>query len=119
MREQTKHKVSVQPSHQQQITDAIVPLLQSEYREPASDLYIEAALAKVGLLPVLESTGVVPIIHNPNPHDPVSDAVQHDQWWRNHSAAATEFQRSIKARTTALRHIYVGALVAGPAKLFK
>ena len=119
MRKQTNYEVNVQPSHQQQTTDAIASLLQNEYDEPASDLYIEAALAKAGLIHVLESTGVLPTVNNPNPHDPVADAVQHDHWWHENSEEATEFQRSIRDRTAALRRIYVGALVAGPAKFFE
>ena len=119
MREQTHHKVNRRSDHQQETSDAIEPLLRNEYEEPASDLYVEAALAKAGLLRILESTGVLPTVHNSNPHDPIADAVQHDQWWRDNDEDAKKFQRALRKRTQALRRIYIGALVADSAKLFR
>lgn len=82
--------------------------LRSIFQQPATDLYIEAKLAKSGRLADLEAAGIVPTVKNPNPYDPSAQTNQHDQWWRKHPQAARQFRDQQRQREEALKRVYVG-----------
>ena len=79
-----------------------------QYDHSAFEIYAEAELLKDSRLSELENSGVLPMIINPNPHDPVMEPDQHDQWWREHQNEANIFSTAIEAREAAIKHIYIG-----------
>lgn len=77
--------------------------------------HLETQLMLEGLLPRLEQAGILPIIENPNPYDPVINEAQHENWWEEHPYEGEIFERTVDKRNEVLRHLYIGALIgSGP-----
>jgi hypothetical protein len=78
----------------------------------------EIQLMLEGLLDRLEEAKIVPIVDNPNPHDPDVDEDEHERWWEEHPQKAEDFERSVDRRNEILRHLYIGAVIgSGPWNL--
>jgi len=75
----------------------------------------ETQLMLESLLSRLEQAGIVPVVDNPNPHNPDLDEEQHEQWWEEHPQEAMKFEESVDKRNEVLRHLFIGALIgSGP-----
>lgn len=86
--------------------------LRDLFQHPAMDVYIEAKLAQNGILSILEDAGIVPVVSNPNQFDPTTQQALHDNWWREHDEAASQFQAELVQREQALKQVYMGMLLS-------
>ena len=66
-------------------------------------IHFEAVLAQSGQLYLLEREGLVPSIRNPNPHHPITEEREHDQWWAAHPEQARQYCQRMAQRQTALQ----------------
>ena len=88
------------------------PVLKREIVSPCCDLFIEAHLAKYGILRLLEAMNLIPVVENPNPFDSEKQLRAHDAWWRQHSDEAAAYCSAIEARRQALLRVNEGLIRA-------
>ena|SRR5258708_38301749 len=89
----------------------ILDYLSKVQQEPTYSLYFEVMLNKVGLLPELESAGIVPVVTNPNPFNVESEEEQHEQWWNDHPEVGEKFSNEVETRELRLRELFMGAVL--------
>lgn len=84
-------------------------------RYPLLDVYVETRLRRVGFLPVLERSGILPVADDPNPHSEEMQPEEYQAWWEAHRSEEEEWDEQLMLREKILRSLWIGALLGRAA----
>ncbi len=72
----------------------------------------EVRLSDAKLIPLLEETGILPQIKDPNPYKIEADRQMHNLWWYNHDEELRQHGNILKERKRTIQHLFAGAIIA-------
>lgn len=85
----------------------LVTYLKKEFQEDRG----EGIFYNAGWIPVLQQTGILPVLEGSNPYDPVTEEANHRQWWDAHPEEVQRFTDRIKQSKEALNYIHIGMII--------
>lgn len=109
---------NTQQENAQQLNENFSQHLNELLNIPLITMLFESDLEQLGLISELENLGVLTTVENPNPYNPESDEIHHEQWWEEHKTEMTSFRESIELRENALKYLFIGSILGHFYNLF-